>query len=108
MNASVSGASFSNGPRSAGGRYENYLSPLECKFCAEVFKACAGMSRAQANEIANKILPKYEDKLNTPPKGKSFTECFDIKTLEPTKEWLDIYLRIKKELIGLGMPLAYP
>lgn len=108
MNASVSGASFSNGPRSAGGRYENYLSPLECKFCAEVFKACAGMSRAQANEIANKILPKYEDKLNTPPKGKSFTECFDIKTLEPTKEWLDIYLRIKKELIGLGIPLAYP
>jgi len=104
-NLSVSGLSFSIGPRSAGGKYADYMSPLECKFCAEVFKSSAGMRREEANELANALLPKYEDKLRNPPKGKNFTECYDLKALRPTKEWLETYLRVKNELIDLGMSL---
>ena len=96
------------GPRSAGGKYFNYISPLECKFNAEIFKKSAGMKRSDVNEIVKQIIPKYEDKLRNPPKGKSFTECYDIKTLKPTQEWLDIYLKVKKEAIDLGIPLDYP
>ena len=66
------------------------------------------MKRSDVNEIVKKIIPKYEDKLRNPPKGKSFTECYDIKTLKPTQEWLDIYLKVKKEAIDLGIPLDYP
>ncbi len=102
MSLSVSGASLSIGTRSAGGKYTNYLSPLEARFCAEVFKTCAGMKRSDANEIAKTLIPKYEDRLMNPPKGKSFTECFDLKTLKPTKEWQDIYDRVWKELEDLG------
>jgi methylamine--corrinoid protein Co-methyltransferase len=105
MNLAVSGTSLSIGPRSAGGKYTDYLSPLECKFCGQVLKRCAEMKRSEANEIANVLIPKYEDRLRNPPKGKSFTECYDLHTLRPTQEWLDIYLRVKEELIELGMPL---
>jgi len=108
MNLSVSGVSISVGPRSAGGKYTNYISPLECKYVAEVFKGCAGMKRSDANEIAKAIIPKYGDKLRYPPKGKSFRECFDLETLKPTKEWRDIYLKVKKEVMDLGVPLEYP
>lgn len=108
MDVSVSSASMSIGPRSAAGKYTDHVSPLEAKFCAEVFKACAGMKRSEANEIAKAIIPKYEDKLYNPPKGKKFTECYDLKTLKPTKEWQEIYNRVKREIIDLGIPVEFP
>ena len=63
------------------------------------------MKREDANEIVKKLIPKYEDRLRRPPKGKSFPECFDVKTLKPSKEWLDIYQRVSKEFEDLGVPL---
>ncbi len=108
MSVSVSGDSYSVGPRSAAGKYTNYVSPLEARFCAEVHKKCAGMKRSDANEIAKSIIPKYEDKLMNPPKGKKFTECFDVKALKPTKEWQEIYNRVKKEIVDLGVPVEFP
>ncbi len=101
----VSGACWSIGPRSGGGKYTNYITPLECKFAGEVLKKSAGMKRSDVNEIAKKLIPKYEDKLKYPPKGKSFLECYDRKTLKPSKEWSDMYLKIKQEAIDLGIPL---
>ena len=108
MNLSASGAEMVVEPRSAGGRYTDYLTPLECKFCGEVLKRSAGMTRKKVNEIAKVLIPKYEGMLLNPPKGKSVRECYDLKTLKPTQEWLDIYLKVKKELIELGVPLEYP
>ncbi|WP_309493708.1 monomethylamine:corrinoid methyltransferase [Candidatus Hecatella orcuttiae] len=105
MSISVSSASMAIGPRSAGGKYSNYISPLEAKFCAEVFKSCAGMKRKTANDIAKALLPKYENRLFHPPLGKKFTECFDLKTLKPTKEWREIYDKVKREIIDLGIPV---
>jgi len=100
----VSGCASNIGNRSAGARYTSHMSPLEQKFGAEVGKASAGLKRDHANEIVKALIPKYEGKLQNPPKGKSFTECFDLKTLQPTKEWRDIYDRVWKELEDLGLP----
>lgn len=105
MNHCVSGASKTTQPRSAGGRYTDYITPLEAWWCGEVFKSCAGMTRKQANEIAKKVLPKYEDKLKSPDKGKSMNECFDYSKMEPSNEYKEIYNRVKNELLDLGMPL---
>ena len=95
-------------PRSGGGKYTDWLTPLECKFCAEVLKRSAGMTREQVNEIAKVLIPKYEGMLLNPPKGKGLRGCYDLKTFKPTQEWIDIYLKVKKELIELGVPLEYP
>ncbi len=106
LNLSTSGAAGYLGPRTSGSKYANHITPLECKFCAEVLKASAGMTRKQANEIVKVLIPKYEADLYNPHIGKSFKDCYDLAALEPTSEWFDIYQRIKKELIEMGVPLA--
>jgi methylamine--corrinoid protein Co-methyltransferase len=108
LNASASGAAGSIVPRSGGGRYTDFITPLEVKFCGEVLKSSAGMSRKQANEIVKILLPKYEEKLSQPLVGKGCRECYNLEKLEPSKEWLDIYLKVKKELIDLGVNLNFP
>jgi methylamine--corrinoid protein Co-methyltransferase len=105
MTLAVSGATSCTGTRTAGGKFTNYLTPLEIKFAGEVFKQCAGMSREQANDIVDQLLPKYEAHLGQPPKGQSFPECYDIQSLTPSDEWQAIYDRVKNEAIKAGMPL---
>ena len=96
------------GPRTSAVKHMDHLSPLESKFCGEVLKASADMTAAKANEIARALTPKFEDMLFDPPIGKRFQDCYDLKTLKPTQEWLELYLKVKEELIDLGIPLAYP
>ena len=105
LNISVSGVSMYQGPRSGGGKYIDHITPLECKFCSEVLKRSAGMTRRKANEIINELIPRYEDMLSNPPKGKGFRECYDLKTVRPLPEWHQMYLKIKDELIALGLNL---
>jgi methylamine--corrinoid protein Co-methyltransferase len=69
--------------------------------------ASAGMSRKKVNEIAKMLIPRYQDKLMHPPRGKSFRECYDLQTLKPAQEWFDMYLRVKKELVEFGVPLEH-
>ncbi|MBA7629853.1 hypothetical protein ES703_37360 [subsurface metagenome] len=66
-----------------------------------------GMRRAEANEIVNTLLPKYENNLDNPPKGKKYQECYDIKTLEPSREFTELYGGIKKELASYGLKFKY-
>ncbi|MEL7610573.1 MAG: monomethylamine:corrinoid methyltransferase [Bacillota bacterium] len=105
MNHCVSGASKTTQPRSAGGRYTDYITPVECWWCGDVFKSCAGMTRKDANEIAKKILPKYEEKLGAPDKGLSLDECFDLAKQQPKDNYIELFNRVRNELIDLGMPL---
>jgi methylamine--corrinoid protein Co-methyltransferase len=81
----------------------DHLTPMEPRFASEVAHAAAGMSRAEANEIVKKILPKYEDQLFDPPKGKSFQEVYDWGSIEPCQEYVDLYGRVKDELAGYGL-----
>lgn len=108
LNLSTSGAAGYLGPRTSGSKYANHITPLECKFCAEVLKAAAGMTRKQANDIVKVLIPKYESDLYNPHIGKSFKDCYNLVTLQPTDEWLKIYLKVKGELIELGVPLSHP
>jgi methylamine--corrinoid protein Co-methyltransferase len=101
----VSGAAFSTGPRSAGGKLTDYLTPLECRFVSEIAHQASGLSRKKMNDIANELLPRFEDQIKTPDVGKPFQEAYDLETLQPTDEWLEIYQRVKAEAIDLGIPL---
>jgi|LFRM01.1.fsa_nt_gb methylamine--corrinoid protein Co-methyltransferase len=105
MNHSVSGASKTTQPRSAGGRYTDYITPVECWWSGDVFKSTAGMTRRDANEVAKKVLPKYEDKLRSPEKGLSVYECYDLKNQRPLPNYVEIINKVRNELIDLGMPL---
>lgn len=102
---SVSGVSLEIGTRPTACRYKDNGSGLENKFFAEVLKSSArNLKLSDANEIVKGLLPKYESKLKDPPKGKSFTECTDLKTLRPSEEWTGIYESVWKDLESLGLP----
>ena len=107
VTAAVSGQSFTVGVRSAGGRYKNYLSPLEHWFCASAYEAAAGLTLEEANELVLYLLSRYEGGLRQTPKGKSFTECFDLATLQPTPEWAGIADRVQKDLAGRGITVEW-
>jgi methylamine--corrinoid protein Co-methyltransferase len=78
---------------------------LDTRFLRDVAYAAIKLNRAKANEIVKAILAKYEDKIEAknPPIGKTFQECNDLNTLQPTKEYLDLYDKVKKELERLGL-----
>ena len=106
INLSVSGTSGTLGPRSAGGALLDYITPLETKFSAEVFKAASGMTRKQANEIANTLMPRYEEELTSAPVGQTIQECYDVETMTPNDDYLQKYHEMRRELIELGVPLG--
>jgi len=100
----VSGTAFGAGPRPAGGKLALYLTPLECRFTAEVAHNAAKLSRKKVNKIAKEILPRYEPRIANPNIGKPFTEAYDIETMTPTDEWQVIYEKVKADAISLGFP----
>jgi methylamine--corrinoid protein Co-methyltransferase len=79
------------------------FTPLEPRFASEVAHATAGLTRAEANEMVTRLVPKYRDRLPNPPKGIKFRECYDWDSIEPRQEYLDLYGQIKDELTGYGL-----
>lgn len=86
-----------------GSEYLDSCSGLEARFMGEVAHASSHLSRKQANEIVQQILPKYVDDLGSPPKGSRFQECYDFWTLKPSDEWLQKYHDVKDELAEVGI-----
>lgn len=101
----ASGSSLTTGPRSAGGKLTDFVTPLECRFVAEVSHAASGMELSKVNEIVKALLPEYEDSIKEPDLGVPFQQAYDMDTLEPTPEWEAAYRKVKAECIELGIPL---
>lgn len=101
--ASACGTSVVFGTRSAVGVVPNHVTGLEARFNGEVGHAAAGLSREQANAIVEKAIAKYEPVIDTKPIGKPFSEAYDLLTLKPSEEWLNIYDRVKEESASWGL-----
>jgi methylamine---corrinoid protein Co-methyltransferase len=101
----ASGASLTTGPRSAGGKLNDFVTPLECRFVAEVAHAASPMELSKVNEVVKALLPKYEDSIKDPDLGVPFQKAYNMETLEPTPEWEAAYRKVKAECIELGIPL---
>ena len=88
-------------------KHEDYLTPVEPRFAAEVAYAVLGMKREDADELVKTIVKKYVDRIPNPPMGRRYQECCDIKTGKPGKECLEVYEKVKKELSDLGLEFKY-
>ena len=84
---------------------EDGVTPLEARFCAELAHTLAGMKAEQANELANRLLEKYEKEVENAPTGKRYQECYDLKTGKPSDDYLRLYEEAKAELASLGITL---
>ena len=82
---------------------------MEARIGMEVGHAVAGqgMSREQTNELALRLLSKYEENAADAPMGKEYPECYDVATALPTTEHFDLYRRIKDELAEMGIEFPY-
>ena len=83
---------------------------LGARFAAEVGKAVgkARLTRVQANELVNRILPKYQpliDNRTLHTVGGDFRTAYDLKTVQPKPEYLAIYNKVKAELREMGLPI---
>jgi methylamine--corrinoid protein Co-methyltransferase len=99
------GSSLTTGPRTAGGKLHDYMSPLECRFTAEISHKATAVEPKKMNEIVKELLPRYEGWLKDPDVGRRFQDAYDLKTMRPVPEWDTIYRRVKKQIIELGIPL---
>ena len=89
----------------ASNRYEDRMTPVEPRISAEMGHAIASMKLSDANEIAKKLLAKYESKLSNPPLGKDLHECWNAEKRRPTKEYQSLIRSYKKSMKGLGVEL---
>ena len=101
--ATVCGAARLMGPRSAMGIHLNHVTGLESRFKGEVGHAAAGLSRERADEILQKVVAQYEPYLNDGPVGQPFDALYDVATVRPNADWLDIYARVKEQAAEWGL-----
>ena len=99
----VSGVTKLMGPRPSGGARIAECSGLEARLYAEVAHAAAGMSRQDGDQLVKYILEKYEGDLEKGPQGQRFDEVYDLHTIKPKDQWLNVYDEVKEELTKTGL-----
>ena len=80
---------------------------LEARLMGEVGLAASksGMNREQANGIILQLLERYESILDTGNEGVPFDQAYDLQTVQPKPEWLQMYHTVRDELRGMGLSL---
>lgn len=95
----ASGGELIWGGSAANGIDVNRQAGLHGRMMGETAHAVAGtFDREQANDAIRRLFEIYEDDLPKAPKGKTFDECYDVATVKPTKEYLNIYDSVKSRL----------
>jgi methylamine--corrinoid protein Co-methyltransferase len=103
----VSGIHINNAS-AAKSQYLDRETGMEAKMGCEVGHAVTGMKRADANELVMNLISLYEEKLENPPLGRRFQECYDLATVQPSDEYNNIFNQVKKELEDLGLHTTTP
>jgi len=101
--ATVSGCHL-EGVGSADGALPNGTG-LEARWMGEVGHAVArqGLTLKGANELISRIYPKYAHVFDLPGgnPGVRFDQAYDIETIQPVPQWLQMYEDVKKDIAGL-------
>jgi methylamine--corrinoid protein Co-methyltransferase len=108
MAVAVSGANLAPAA-SARNKYPERCTGMEGRICAEAAHSAAkmGLTRSEANRIVKEILQRYEKDIPNAPIGKKFSECYDLETVKPNKEYIELYQRIKEEVKKIGLAYTY-
>jgi methylamine--corrinoid protein Co-methyltransferase len=93
------------GVGATGGSSLDHTSGLENRFCAQVAYACLGMTREEANGYVLEMLSRYDETHMDPPPGKPFAEIYNVDTLEPKQEWLEVYYQVSEAIAAMGIDI---
>jgi methylamine--corrinoid protein Co-methyltransferase len=100
-----SGRELLSGSAAAKGVAQDYTTGMEARIMGEAAVATAGMKVSQVNEVLEALVSSYEKNYAKAPKGKSFRECYDVKTVLPTPEYIQVYDNAVKTLVEMGLPI---
>lgn len=98
----ASGREIMSGCASAKGVALDYTTAIEARMMAYAAGAVAGVETEKVNVMLDKLVGLYEKNFRDAPKGKTFQECYDVKTLTPTDEHLEVLDKAMKSMEGLG------
>lgn len=79
------------------------VTPMEATFNVEMAHAAAKINRTKANQIVNALLERYEGHIDKAPRGKTYQECFDMKTRKPMPDYVALVQEVKGDLKGMGV-----
>ena len=60
------------------------------------------METEKVNAMLDKLVGLYEKGFKTAPKGKTFQECYDVFSLSPSDEYVEVFDGALKTMEGLG------
>jgi methylamine--corrinoid protein Co-methyltransferase len=105
----VSGASVLWEIATASNKHFERTTPVEARMGCETGLAAVNsrLKRSDVNDIVLNLIQKYEDKISNAPLGKTFQECYDVESVKPTREYMELYKRIKKEFEDIGLNYLY-
>jgi methylamine---corrinoid protein Co-methyltransferase len=98
----ASGREILSGCASAKGVALDYTTAMEARLMAYAARAAAGVELDRINPMLDKLVGLYENNFKTAPKGKTFQECYDVATLRPNKEYLDVFDKALKAMKEIG------
>lgn len=102
--AVTSGAPSVQTPHPAKAVMIDGITPLEARFGVEMTIAASKLDRDRANDLAGRLLEKYESQIETPSPASRYQECYDAVTGKPSEEYVRLYDEVKEELARIGIP----
>jgi methylamine--corrinoid protein Co-methyltransferase len=99
----ASGRELLSGSAAAKGVVQDKTTGMEARIMGEAAAATAGMKISEVNEILEKLVSGYENNYKSAPAGKRFQECYNVKTVQPTDEYLKVYDGAVAKLRDLGL-----
>jgi len=103
----ASGRELISGSAASKGVARDKTTPLEARMMGEAAIATAGMKISDVNEILDLLIKSYETEFHHPPKSKRFQDCYDLKTITPSEEYLGVYENSINLLNELGLEIKY-
>ena len=101
----ASGREMISGSASSKGVVKDKTTGMEARMMGEAAAAAAGMEISTINKILDKLIDSYKDNYAKPPAGKRFQECYDVKEIRPTEEYLNVYERALRTLYKCGIEM---
>jgi len=103
----ASGRELLSGSAAAKGVVLDKTTGMEARVMGEAARTAAGMKVSDVNEIIEKLVSSYEKNYTCAPEGKTFRECYDVRTVKPTEEYLEVYGRALSTLRDAGLDIKH-
>ena len=98
-----SGREVLSGVASRKGVYTDLFTGMEARMMGEAAHAVAGLDTHDVNVLLDNLVAMYEKDYKTAPEGKKFQECYDVKTITPSDEYVQVYEEAVDALRSLGL-----